>query len=216
MLETKLIIFDLDGTLVDSRQDIVNGINFMLKEMNLDEKPFDEIISYVGRGVEELIKDSIGRENFQLRAKALDIFKIYYKAHPADNARTYPGVKDTLGYFDGKDKAVITNRNHNSSITILEKMGIAGFFKSIIGDDNTSCLKPSRCQFDRLFEELDVRDRQKVLMVGDMDIDVLAGKASGIATCAVTYGIGKRQDIEHVMPDYIIDDICELKKIIKQ
>ena len=216
MHEAELIIFDLDGTLVDSRQDIVNGINFMLKELGLKEKPFDEIISYVGRGVEELIKDSIGKDEFESRVKALDIFKIYYKEHPADYAYIYPGVKDTLDYFYGKDKAVITNRNHNSSITILEKMGIAGFFKKIIGDDNTSCLKPSRCQFDRLFDELNVQDRQKVLMVGDMDIDVLAGKASGIATCAVTYGIGKRQDIEHAMPDYIIDDICELKKIIKQ
>ncbi len=216
MREVDLIIFDLDGTLVDSRQDIVNGINFMLKQLSFREKPFDEIISYVGRGVEELVKDSIGKDKFELRLKALDIFKNYYKMHPADYAYIYPGVKDMLVYFDGKDKAVITNRNHNSSITMLEKMGVAGFFKSIIGDDNTSCLKPSRCQFDRLFEEINVRDRQKVLMVGDMDIDVLAGKASGIATCAVTYGIGKRQDIEHAVPDYIIDDIRELKKIIKQ
>jgi len=94
-------------------------------------------------------------------------------------------------------------------------MGIAAYFKNVIGDDNTSCLKPSRCQFDRLFEKTTVKDKGKVLMVGDMDIDVLAGRASGIVTCAVTYGIGKRQDIERAMPDYIIDDISQLKKIIE-
>ena len=215
MREIKLIIFDLDGTLVDSRQDIVNAVNFMLRSLNLGERPFEEIISYVGKGINELIKSSLGNNADNLKDRALDIFRSYYQDHPSDNAYVYPGVSELLDYFKDKEKAVITNRNHRSSEIILQKMGIAGYFNNVIGDDSTSCLKPSRCQFDRLFEKTTVKDRGKVLMVGDMDIDILAGRASGIVTCAVTYGIGKRQDIERSMPDYIIDDILQLKKIIE-
>ena len=215
MRKIELIIFDLDGTLVDSRQDIVNAINFMLRSLNLKERPFEEIISYVGKGVNELIKSSLGKDADGLKDRAFKIFRSYYQAHPADNAYVYPGVSEILDYFKNKDKAVITNRNHRASEIILQKMGIASYFKNVIGDDNTSCLKPSRCQFDKLFGKTSVKDKGKVIMVGDMDIDVLAGRASGIVTCAVTYGIGKRQDIERVMPDYIIDDILQLKKIIE-
>lgn len=215
MREIELIIFDLDGTLVDSRQDIVNAANFMLLELGLDKKPFDEIISYVGKGVKELIKSSLGDNMDGLSDKALEMFKSYYKQHPADHAYLYPGVVETLKYFRHKKKAVITNRNHKSSETILEKMGISSYFESIIGDDNTACLKPSRCQFDKLFEKLSLRDRHKVIMVGDMDIDILAGRAAGISTCAVTYGLGKRGDIERAVPDYIIHDMPELQNIIK-
>ena len=215
MREIELIIFDLDGTLVDSRQDIVNAVNFMLTSLSLVEKPPEEIISYVGKGVGELIKSSLGQNADGLKDKALQIFKSYYREHPADYAYVYPGVSETLDYFKAKEKAVVTNRNHRSSEIILQKMGIARHFTSIIGDDNTSCLKPSRCQFDKLFEKSYAKNKEKILMVGDMDIDVLAGRASGILTCAVTYGLGKRHDIERSMPDYIIDEMTQLKDIIK-
>jgi phosphoglycolate phosphatase len=215
MREIELIIFDLDGTLVDSRQDIVNAANFMLENLMLNKKPFDEIVSYVGKGIKEFIKSALGKDKDGLSDKALEIFKSYYIQHPADYAYLYPGVIETLKHFDRKKKAVITNRNHKSSKTILEKMGIAHYFENIVGDNNTTCLKPSKCQFDRLFDKLSLRNREKAIMVGDMDIDILAGRAAGILTCAVMYGLGKRHDIEKAMPDYIIDEMAKLKDIIK-
>jgi phosphoglycolate phosphatase len=215
MGEIELIIFDLDGTLIDSRQDIINAANFMLKSLNLEEKPAEEIISYVGRGVDALIADSLGKNADSIKGKALEIFRSYYKQHPADNAYIYPGVCETLDYFRVKEKAVVTNRNHRSAEALLKKMGMANYFKNIIGDDNKICLKPSRCQIDKLLKKLSVENREKVLMVGDMDIDVFAGKAAGVHTCAVNYGLGKKIDIERAMPDYIIDDMRELKDIIK-
>jgi phosphoglycolate phosphatase len=215
MREIELIIFDLDGTLVDSRQDIVNAANFMLKSLSLKEKPAEEIVSYVGKGVDSFIIDSLGRNANSTKDKALEIFRSYYKQHPADNAYIYPGVCETLDYFKAKEKAVVTNRNHRSAEALLKKMGMANYFKNIIGDDNKICLKPSRCQIDKLLKKLSVEKREKVLMVGDMDIDVFAGKAAGVMTCAVTYGLGKKLDIERAMPDYIIDDMRRLKDIIK-
>ncbi|MDD5503888.1 MAG: HAD-IA family hydrolase [Candidatus Omnitrophica bacterium] len=214
MANIKMIIFDLDGTLVDSRQDIVEAVNHMLVRLGLKEKSFDEVISCVGNGINELIRACLGKDFASLKDRAFEIYRQYYQKHPADNAYLYPGVLEMLDFFCNKEKAVVTNRNHNSSLLILRKLGIERYFNNIIGDDNTSCLKPSRCQFDRLFKKTSVNDKRRVLMVGDMDIDVLAGKASGIKTCAVTYGIGKRDDIERSAPDFIIDDILQLKEIV--
>ena len=89
-----------------------------------------------------------------------------------------------------------------------------GYFEDIIGGDDAGCMKPSACPLDRVIRGFDIRDKEKVMMVGDMDIDVLAGKNAGVKTCAVTYGIGKREDIVKAAPDYIIDDFIELKRII--
>jgi phosphoglycolate phosphatase len=215
MRDIRLIIFDLDGTLVNSSQDIVNAANFMLKSLNLKEKPAEEIVSYVGRGMGEFISNALGEDMNGLRVKAREVFMSYYTQHPVDTAYVYPGVYETLDYFKDKEKSVVTNRNHRSSMVILKKMGIADYFKNIIGDDNKICLKPNRCQIDRLFEISTVKDRGKALIVGDMDIDVFAGKAAGILTCAVTYGLGKRHDIKRAMPDYIIDEMPQLKRLIK-
>ena len=212
--DIELIIFDLDGTLVDSRQDISNAINFMLDKLGMPQKTPDEIISYVGHGILELIDRSLRPREVELREKGLDIFKSYHKAHPADYAYLYPGVEDTLDYFKNKQMAVITNRNHNSSVIMLKKMGIYSYFDDVIGDDNTSCLKPSRCQFDRLLNKKVIRDRKKVIMVGDMDVDIIAGRASGVITCVTTYGFGEKKDLEKAKPDYMIDDISKLKDII--
>ena len=210
----ELIIFDLDGTLVDSKQDIINAINFMLKEMSLPEKSNEEIISYVGKGIDELLVKSLESQDTDVNNKGLALFKSYYEKHPADHAYLYKGVEETLKYFKNKQKAVITNRNHKSALNILKKMGIYTYFTRIIGDDNKLCLKPSRDQFDKLFDILSVKKKDKIIMIGDMDVDIIAAKASGVLTCAVTYGFGKFDDIRKLKPDYIIDSISELKNII--
>jgi len=214
MPKIELIIFDLDGTLVDSKQDISNAINFMLDELGMLQKTSDEIISYVGHGILELIDRSLRPREVELREKGLGIFKRYYKVHSADYACLYPGVKDTLDYFKSKQMAVITNRNYNSSVTILKKLSIYPYFADVIGDDNTNCLKPSRCQFDKLLNKKEIKDRKKVIMVGDMDVDIIAGRASGVITCVTTYGFGEKKDLEKAKPDYMIDDISKLKDII--
>lgn len=214
MHNIELIIFDLDGTLVDSSQDIVNAINFMLKGLGLAEKTNQEIISYVGNGVAELIRRSLKEKNIELQDRGFSLFKDYYRAHPVDNTYLYPGVTEVLGHFGDKQKALVTNRNLNSSLVILRKMAIDSYFANVIGDDNISCLKPSRCQFDRLLDKVLIKDKKKIIMVGDMDIDILGGKASGVVTCAATYGFGKREDLEKAEPDYMIDNIAELKSII--
>lgn len=209
-----LIIFDLDGTLVDSRKDIVEAVNFTLKKTALQEKCPEEIISYVGTGVEDLLKKSLGEKNNRLLKKAVSIFEKYYKKHFLNNTVLYPNVKEALGHFKDKRKAIVTNRKYEFALDILKALGIFGYFESVIGGDNLGCMKPSSCPLNNMMKFYNIEDKDRAIMVGDMDIDILAAKAAGIASCAVTYGIGKRQDIIKTSPDYMIDDISELKGII--
>lgn len=214
MLEIELIIFDLDGTLIDSRKDIASAVNFTLKKVNLPAKGEPEISSYIGMGVEDLIRKSLGQGEGDIFLRAKSIFEEYYRKHSVDNSVLYPGVKEILEYFKDKKKVIVTNRNYEFAESVLKSMGIFDFFEDIAAGDDASCMKPSPCPLERSLAKL-VIDKRRAIIVGDMHIDVLAGKRAGIFTCAVTYGIGSRQDIIEAGPDYIIDDLLSLKNIIE-
>lgn len=212
-INTDLILFDLDGTLVDSGHDIANAVNYTLETLGMRDRSFKEIVSYIGSGVEDLIIKSLGGQKGKLK-KALRIFEDYYMDHITDKSSLYPGVKDILEYFKDKKKVIITNRNHKFAVLAMNNLGILDYFADILGGDDLSCMKPSSCPVNKIVNKFHA-DKKRAIMVGDMAIDVSAGKEAGISTCAVTYGIGKKEDIVKSKPDYIIDSILELKEIIK-
>lgn len=208
-----LIIFDLDGTLVDSRDDIANAVNFTLKKIGLKEKSISEISSYIGTGIEDLIGKSLGNKQEVLLTRALSVFEKYYRKHSIDNSVLYPNVKEILEYFKNKRKVIVTNRNYEFALIALNKLGIYDYFEHVVGGDDIGCMKPSSCPLDRSMNRLNT-NKEEAIIVGDMDIDIVAGKKAGIITCGVTYGIGKKEDIIKAKPDFIIDDIIDLKNII--
>jgi len=208
-----LIIFDLDGTLVDSRDDIANAVNFTLKKIGLKEKSISEISSYIGTGIEDLIGKSLGNKQEVLLTRALSVFEKYYRKHSTDNSVLYPNVKEILEYFKNKRKMIVTNRNYEFALIVLNKLGIYDYFENVVGGDDIGCMKPSSCPVDISMNRLNT-NKEEAIIVGDMDIDIVAGKKAGIITCGVTYGIGKKEDIIKAKPDFIIDDIINLKNII--
>lgn len=214
MRNVELMIFDLDGTLIDSRQDIANAVNHTLREIGLKEKSMEEISSYIGTGVEDLIRKSIDGKADCCFEKAFSIMSEYYRKHSFDNTRLFPGVKDILEHFKSKRKIIITNRKREYAVEMLKALNIYDYFEYVAGGDNLGCMKPSSCPLEKAMQKFKM-NKEKTIMIGDMHIDILAGKKAGIATCAVTYGIGKKEDIIKAGPDYIINDIAELKKIIK-
>lgn len=213
MIAIDVIFFDVDGTLVDSRVDIANAVNYTLRKLGAAERPDEEIISYVGTGMKDLVRKSLGDENAHLEDKCLDILSRYYVKHSTDRSTLYPHVKETLEYFKGKRKYVVTNRYEAFADVTLKGLGIRKYFELIIGGDDENCLKPSACVLDNALTDLKI-DKKKTLIVGDMAIDINTGKNSGIKTCWVTYGLGKRKDVAPLEPDFIIDDMLELKKIV--
>ncbi len=212
MKYVKLIIFDLDGTLVDSKEAIAEGINFMLTTLGLQKKSVSQIASYIGKGIDYLIKGSLGPGKEDLFEQGKAIFENYRKQFP-DSSPLYPGVKEILEHFKNKKKAILTNRKREFALISLKELGILDYFDDIAGEDDAVYKKPSSCPLDRIISGFQV-DKKEAIMVGDMDIDILTGKSAGIASCAVTYGIGKKEDILKVKPDFIIDDIAKLKRIV--
>jgi phosphoglycolate phosphatase len=168
----------------------------------------------MGPGVKYLIEKSLGEENWPLLNKALDIFGNYFNKHSADKTKLYPNVKEILEYLRDKKNYVLTNRRGKMAEITLKKFDILKYFKDVIGGDREDCLKPSPCPLNKALKYFENK-RDKSMIVGDMDVDINTGKNAGIITCAVTYGVGKREDIIRARPDYIIDDLIELKEIIR-
>jgi phosphoglycolate phosphatase len=208
------IFFDVDGTLVDSREGIAAAMNHVLRELGRKQKPVWLIASYVGTGVRDLVDKSLDDGKSALVEKAVSLFSDYYLKHPTDRSRLYPHVKETLEYFKRKRKFIVTNRYEKFAEATLKGFGIRKYFEAIIGGDDENCLKPSACILDSILIKSKLA-KDRVIIVGDMTIDVETGRNSGVKTCWVTYGLGKRKDVEPMKPDYIIDDMAELKSIIE-
>jgi HAD superfamily hydrolase (TIGR01549 family) len=209
-----LIIFDLDGTLIDSKSAIVSSVNLMLKQLGLPKLSAPKIVSYIGHGVKQLVRDSLGLRANELFEQA---YKIYWKNLTSGverESRLFPGVKPVLSHFKDKQLVVVSNSAEEVIRSVLKKRGIQEYFTAVFGGDDEMCLKPSACQIECALETLKI-ERRRCMMVGDMAIDVLAGKAAGVFTCGVTYGIGKKGDIKRAGPDFMIDDIKKLIKIIE-
>lgn len=214
MADIETIFFDIDGTLVDSRKDIVTAMNYTMRELGLQTRPASLIVSYVGTGVKDLVRKSLGLENAGLADKGVEIFSSYYVKHSADQSTLYPHAKEILDYFKNKRKFVITNRFKKFAEATLTELGVKDYFEEVLAGDDEDCMKPSSCVLDTAFARLKI-DNKKAMIIGDMVIDIETGKNSGVKTCWVTYGLGKKADFKDIKPDYIIDDLIELKNIIK-
>jgi len=208
-----VIFFDLDGTLVDSSLDITDSVNFTLGEMGLGRKTPEEVIPYIGKGSRDLMRSMLSSDDGDIVEKALDIFKRRFHENSSAKSRIYPMVKETLEHFKRKDKVLITNRHSEIAAKALKELGLYGDFRRIVGGEDDLCRKPSGCPIKKVLVELGA-GKNRAIMVGDMDIDILAGKDAGIKTCAVTYGFGRVSDIINAEPDHVINNMSELMSLI--
>ncbi|MCM8790914.1 MAG: HAD-IA family hydrolase [Candidatus Omnitrophica bacterium] len=215
MFEVDTIFFDVDGTLVDSSRDIANAMNYALVSLGFRKLSREEIVSHVGNGVKDLVRNCMGPAADEATVqKGSDLYWEYFMSHAVDETTLYPNAKEILDYFKDKRKIILTNRYKDFARATLTGLGIMHYFDYIIGGDDESCLKPNACIIDTVDPVLKI-DRKRSLIVGDMDVDIMTGKNAGIKTCWVTHGLGKMEDIRHLGPDFIIEDLIELKKIIK-
>jgi phosphoglycolate phosphatase len=211
--QVRLLVFDLDGTLVDSKRDLALSVNAMRKEMGLAPLALELVSSYVGHGVTLLVRRSLGSqatdENVE---KGLAFFLDYYRQHMLDNTTPYPGVSEALEKLKGRKMAVLTNKPVNFSREMISRLGFAPYFSYVYGGNSFPQKKPDPAGLHKLMEDLQVSAPETV-MVGDSDTDILTGKNAGVLTCGVTYGFGA-QTLENVSPDLIIDDMRELPPLL--
>lgn len=209
-IKAELIIFDLDGTLIDSRKDIANSVNYTLKTIGLDPLEDRIITGYVGNGVRSLMEKILFPANSYLFDKGMSIFLDYYAEHLLDNTIFFPGVIETLNYFADKKMAVVTNKPENLSVKTLKGLGVYGYFEAVLGGDSLEKKKPSPEPILKVLKDLNI-DKEKAVMVGDGLQDIKAGKGAGIRTCAVTYGFTKTEELTKAEPTFIINSLHELK-----
>ncbi len=207
----ELLIFDLDGTLIDSKADIANSVNAALTEEGFPTLPQKTIEGFVGRGMMYLIRDVIGEPTEEQAKKVAQNFWNHYMDHLLDQTKMYPGVLEFLKEFPHIEKAVVTNKPYAFSKKILEGLNIQHHFRWLIGGDSLAHQKPSPKMLDPIFEDLG--RKPKSLIVGDSQIDVDCGKAAGILTCGVTYGFREAEELIACQPDYLIHDFSELSQL---
>lgn len=219
----KLLIFDLDGTLMDTIQDITDAVNYAVQPLGIQPFPVDEITLKVGAGLTKLIEGVIpagrsvsphSKENEgtnSLRNETLNRFLDYYTEHLLDTTHLYPQVEETLSRLGNYKKTVLSNKREALTRRALEGTGIAGFFDNVLGSDSVSEKKPSPVPIFEVMKRFGM-SRENTAIIGDSSFDIEAGKKAGILTIAVTYGYRDRDILKDA--DYMIDSFGELLDLL--
>lgn len=203
---SSLIVFDLDGTLIDSRLDLSHAVNATRAEMGKGPLPHEVIYTYVGNGAPVLVKRAMGPEaTGEEVAHALEFFLDYYKHHAVDYTELYPGVKKSLEDLcaAGVTAAVLTNKPVRISRAILEHFDLSRLLAKVYGGNSFEQKKPHPIGIDTLREELGVT-RETTWMVGDSYVDVQTARNAGVPVCGVTYGF-QPESFREFPPDVLVD-----------
>ncbi|MDP3049475.1 MAG: HAD-IA family hydrolase [Thermodesulfovibrionales bacterium] len=211
--DLELIIFDLDGTLVDSGMDITNALNYAITPYGLKPLTAEDTIKMVGEGLTRLIEKILGDNNASIKDAALDRFIKYYSEHLTDFTKPYPGVTKTLQMLGVYKKAIISNKRESLSKKLLEQLGLMKFFDVVLGSDSAPEKKPSPAPVKKVLEILGV-EPHRAIIVGDSDFDIQAGKGAGLITVAVTYGFRDRETLGSA--DFLIDNMTQLLTLIEK
>ena len=207
----KLIAFDLDGTLIDSRHDLAGAVNYMRASLGLEPLETERLVKFLGNGISSLVYRSIADADVDFDT-ALERTKNFYADHLVESTRLYPGVAATLQDLcsRGIKLAVVTNKNSGYSRRILTALGVADFFSDIIGGDGDYPLKPEPDALNALREKYAL-STEDCWMVGDHYTDLEAGRRAGFRRIMVTYGFGEEQN---ETPDYTASSFNEAAAII--
>ena len=206
-----LIIFDLDGTLIESKWDIATAVNFTLADLNLPERSQEEIFGFVGDGIKRLLRLAVGEENQARYEEALQVFRGHYLDHCLDHTRFYPGIETVLTHYAHKLKAVATNKSLEYTTKILEGLG-HHHFAYTVGGDNGYGLKPEPGMLLKIIDALKV-DKDRTVLIGDSTNDINGGHNAGIKVCAVGYGMGNREKMAACNPDWFIEKPEDLMRL---
>jgi phosphoglycolate phosphatase len=215
----KLVIFDLDGTLIDSRLDLVHSVNAALRHIGRPSLPDHVIASYVGDGAPILIQRALGGEKIDeaVVRQGLQFFLSYYREHKLDHTTVYDGVKEALSVVQRSSNgvprklAVLSNKPVGPSRAIVEALGLGPFFMQVYGGNSFATKKPDPEGALRLLEELAVHPEEAAI-VGDSHVDIETGRNAGLLTVGVNYGFAPHT-LRDQPPDVLVDTPSELAEV---
>jgi phosphoglycolate phosphatase len=213
MKEVELIVFDLDGTLVDSALDLAAAVNHTLETLGLPTLEAGVVRSFVGDGVKVLMKRALGssREHYD---RAIGLFTARYGEHLLDHTRLYPDVLEVLDHFAGKRKVIVTNKLEGFTLKITRGLRIADRFGQIIGEDSTPFKKPDPRLLQLVMERWGANP-ERTVVVGDGINDILLARNAGALGCALLNGITERDKLLALCPDMTCETLSDLKSLIR-
>jgi len=213
LAEMEFLIFDLDGTLVDSELDLAISVNAVLGQMGKEQLSTERIASYVGQGVTVLVNRVLGAGASEEEVeRGVAMFLEFYRQHMLDHTLPYPGVREALDGLRSMKMAVLTNKPVRFSRDMLAGLGLAPYFMRVYGGNSFENKKPDPVGVFKLMSEAGVPPTQ-TLMIGDSISDVLAGRNAGVWTCGVSYGFGA-PTLQEASPDLMIGDLRELPPLL--
>jgi phosphoglycolate phosphatase len=210
-----LVIFDLDGTLVDSTLDLAHSVNAARGHMGLAPLEPGIVSSYVGNGAPALIRRALGAGASEADVEhALEFFLAYYHEHKLDYTRLYPGVRESLDRLleAGVPMAVLTNKPVRISQAILDGLGVGGHFFRVYGGNSFEQKKPHPAGVERLMEEA-AASRERTLLVGDSGVDVRTARNAGVRCAGVTYGF-QPETLDQEPPDFRMDRMEQVADLV--
>ena len=213
MTSFQLFVFDFDGTLVDTKKDIADSVNRTLKELELRTLDRETLYTFIGKGVNHLMTRSLEGTGYDDLPCAIKIFMRHYEEHLMDQTDLFPNCRETLEHFAHKENTILSNKPTHFITQILDALDCRAPFSTIIGGDLMPAKKPDPGGLLHILEQHRMPP-EETLMIGDSLVDVATGKRAGVKTCGVTYGHAGRESLESAQPNWIIDDLSELKQFV--
>jgi phosphoglycolate phosphatase len=208
-------LFDLDGTLIDSKLDLVSSVNAMLRQTGRVQLPVETVASYIGHGAAQLIADVLGPNASDAdRKSGLSLFLAHYQNHKLDATRPYPGVMEGLQALGGFPCAVLTNKPAKFSMEILEALSMLKFFRGVYGADSFATKKPDPAGALSILKDFRIPPSEAA-MVGDSDVDILTARNAGMFAVGVTFGFGQHDRAANPA-DLYVDTLVDLAPLSLQ
>lgn len=211
----RLIVYDLDGTLVDTLTDLSRAANEMLCHFKQEPLSPQSIRQFVGSGVHQLVARCLNTQEVQRVHEGVRVFRRFYEAHLLDESRLYPGVEEVLAYFQSRKQVVVTNKPTAYAKTILAGLRVAQYFADIVGADSGFPIKPDPTLIKTLIERFD-EVPEETLLIGDSPIDIETGRQAGVWTVAVSQGFSDEATLREASPQAMVSDFPALLAMAKK
>jgi len=209
----RALIFDLDGTVIDSQRDLILSVNAMLRETGREELHEETISGYIGHGAPQLVRRALGRSAADRECEqALQFFLAHYNEHKLDNTCAYPGVAEALEQLAPYPMAILTNKPVRVSVRILEGLGLAKYFRAVYGGNSFETKKPDPLGANTILREF-AASPDEAILIGDSEVDVQTARNAGTLAAAVNYGFGAH-DRAAYPADIYLDRLSDLVAVL--